>query len=174
MNAKFPSQQKIFKDDNINNEVLLLKKIINAIRKMRSDLNVHPKIKIDIYCRFEEGLYDNFINNNREIISSLIKSNELHINGGSYDIGDCIAVTVDEIKLYIPIKKIIDIDVEKQRLEKNLTNMKNNLKKIESKLDNKSFIEKAPSEIIQSNFNKQKYFKKEIDSLQDLIECLSD
>jgi len=174
MNAKFPSQQKIFKDDNINNEVLLLKKIINAIRKMRSDLNVHPKIKIDIYCRFEEGLYDNFINNNREIISSLIKSNELHINDGSYDISDCIAVTVDEIKLYIPIKKIIDIDVEKQRLEKNLTNMKNNLKKIESKLDNKSFIEKAPSEIIQSNFNKQKYFKKEIDSLQDLIECLSD
>ena len=174
MNAKFPSQQKIFKDDNINDEVLLLKKIINAIRKMRSDLNVHPKIKIDIYCRFEEGLYDNFINNNREIISSLIKSNELHINDGSYDISDCIAVTVDEIKLYIPIKKIIDIDVEKQRLEKNLTNMKNNLKKIESKLDNKSFIEKAPSEIIQSNFNKQKYFKKEIDSLQDLIECLSD
>ena len=141
---------------------------------MRSDLNVHPKIKIDIYCRFEEGLYDNFINNNREIISSLIKSNELHINDGSYDISDCIAVTVDEIKLYIPIKKIIDIDVEKQRLEKNLTNMKNNLKKIETKLDNKSFIEKAPSEIIQSNFNKQKYFKKEIDSLQDLIECLSD
>ena len=174
MNAKFPSQQKIFKDDNINNEVLLLKKIINVIRKMRSDLNVHPKIKIDIYCRFEEDLYDNFINNNSKIITSLIKSNGLHINDGSYDINECIAVTVDEMKLYIPIKKIIDIDVEKQRLEKNLTNMKNNLKKIESKLDNKSFIEKAPSEIIQSNFNKQKYFKKEIDSLQDLIECLSD
>tara|TARA_B100000035_G_scaffold121098_1_gene102901 strand:- start:5846 stop:8395 length:2550 start_codon:yes stop_codon:yes gene_type:complete len=174
MNAKFPSQQKIFKDDNINNEVLLLKKIINVIRKMRSDLNVHPKIKIDIYCRFEEDLYDNFMNNNSKIITSLIKSNGLHINDGSYDISECIAVTVDEMKLYIPIKKIIDIDVEKQRLEKNLTNMKNNLKKIESKLDNKSFIEKAPSEIIQSNFNKQKYFKKEIDSLQDLIECLSD
>jgi len=174
MNAKFPSQQKIFKDDNINNEVLLLKKIINVIRKMRSDLNVHPKIKIDIYCRFEEGLYDNFMYNNSKIITSLIKSNGLHINDGSYDISECIAVTVDEMKLFIPIKKIIDIDVEKQRLEKNLTNMKNNLKKIESKLDNKSFIEKAPSEIIQSNFNKQKYFKKEIDSLQDLIECLSD
>jgi valyl-tRNA synthetase len=174
MNAKFPSQQKIFKDDNINNEVLLLKKIINVIRKMRSDLNVHPKIKIDIYCRFEEDLYGNFMKNNSKIITSLIKSNGLHINDGSYDISECIVVTVEEMKLYIPIKKIIDIDVEKQRLEKNLTNMKNNLKKIESKLDNKSFIEKAPSEIIQSNFNKQKYFKKEIDSLQDLIECLSD
>ena len=137
MNAKFPSQQKIFKDDNINNEVLLLKKIINMIRKMRSDLNVHPKIKIDIYCRFEEGLYDDFMENNSKIITSLIKSNGLYINNGSYDITECIAVTVDEMKLYIPIKKIIDIDVEKQRLEKNLANMKNNLKKIESKLNQK-------------------------------------
>ena len=121
------------------------------IRKMRSDLNVHPKIKIDIYCRFEEGLYDHFMENNSKIITSLIKSNGLYINNGSYDITECIAVTVDEMKLYIPIKKIIDIDVEKQRLEKNLANMKNNLKKIESKLDNKSFIEKAPSEIIQAD-----------------------
>ena len=76
--------------------------------------------------------------------------------------------------MYIPIKEIIDIDVEKKRLEKNLNNLVNNLNKIESKLSNKSFIEKAPSEIIQNNFDKQKYFTKEIDSLRELIECLSD
>ena len=74
----------------------------------------------------------------------------------------------------VPIKEIIDIDVEKKRLEKNLNNIVNNLNKIESKLNNKSFIEKAPSEIIQSNFTKQKHFTKEIDSLKELIECLSD
>ena len=78
------------------------------------------------------------------------------------------------MKLFIPIKKIIDIDTEKKRLEKNLDNLINNLNKIESKLENKSFIEKAPSEIIQSNFNKQKYFIKEIESLKELIQCLSD
>ena len=66
----------------------------------------------------KEGLYDHFMENNSKIITSLIKSNGLYINNGSYDITECIAVTVDEMKLYIPIKKIIDIDVEKQRLEK--------------------------------------------------------
>ena len=86
----------------------------------------------------------------------------------------CITISLEELKLYIPIKEIIDIDVEKKRLEKNLNNLVNNLNKIESKLNNISFIEKAPSEIIQSNFNKQKYFTKEIDSLRELIECLSD
>ena len=62
---------------------------------------------------------------------------------------------------------------ERKRLEKNLNDLVSKLSKIELKLNNKSFIEKAPSEIIQSNFNKQKYFQKEINSLKELIECLS-
>ena len=174
MNAKFPSQQKVFKDEEIDNEILLLKKFINIIRKTRSDLNVHPKTKIDIYCIFTDNTYESFIKNNRDIITSLVKADTIYINSNSYDINQCIAISLEELKLYIPIKEIIDIDVEKKRLEKNLNNLVNNLNKIESKLNNQSFIEKAPSEIIQSNFNKQKYFTKEIDSLRELIECLSD
>jgi len=174
MNAKFPSQQKVFKDKEIDNEILLLKKFINIIRKTRSDLNVHPKTKIDIYCIFADNTYENFIKNNRDIITSLVKADTIYINSNSYDMNQCITISLEELKLYIPIKEIIDIDVEKKRLEKNLSNLVNNLNKIESKLNNKSFIEKAPSEIIQNNFDKQKYFTKEIDSLKELIECLSD
>ena len=174
MNAKFPSQQKVFKDGEIDNEILLLKKFINIIRKTRSDLNVHPKTKIDIYCIFTDNTYESFIKNNRDIITSLVKADTIYINSNSYDINQCIAISLEELKLYIPIKEIIDIDVEKKRLEKNLNNLVNNLNKIESKLNNISFIEKAPSEIIQSNFDKQKYFTKEIDSLRELIKCLSD
>tara|TARA_B100001564_G_scaffold359638_1_gene382184 strand:+ start:1935 stop:4679 length:2745 start_codon:yes stop_codon:yes gene_type:complete len=174
MNAKFPSQQKIFKDQKIDDEIILLKSFINMIRKTRSDLNVHPKTKIDIYCMFEDDFYTSFLTDNNNIISNLVNSNLLHINNKSYNLDECITISINEMKLYIPIKKIIDIDAEKKRLEKNLDNLINNLKKIESKLENKSFIEKAPSEIIQSNFNKQKHFMKEIDSLKELIQCLSD
>ena len=174
MNAKFPSQQKIFKDEKIDDEIILLKSFINGIRKTRSDLNVHPKTKIDIFCIFEDSFYKSFLTNNNDIISSLVNSNLLYINDNSYNIDECITISISEMKLFIPIKKIIDIDTEKKRLEKNLDNLINNLNKIESKLENKSFIEKAPSEIIQSNFNKQKYFIKEIESLKELIQCLSD
>ena len=96
------------------------------------------------------------------------------MNDASYEINECITISIDELKLYIPIKNIIDINKERKRLEKNLNDLVSKLSKIELKLNNKSFIEKAPSEIIQSNFNKQKYFQKEINSLKELIECLSD
>jgi valyl-tRNA synthetase len=174
MNAKFPSQQKIFKDDSIDTEVSLLKEFINKIRKTRSDLNVHPKIEIDIYCFSQDDLVKKFLDNNDSIICSLLKVKNIFINEDSFDINECITVSLENLKIYIPIKKIIDIKTEKERLLKSMVNLKVNLSKIEAKLNNKNFIEKAPSEIIQSNFNKQKFFEKEIASVKDLLECLSD
>ena len=174
MNAKFPSQQKIFKDDSIDTEISLLKEFINKIRKTRSDLNVHPKIEIDIYCFTKNDLIKEFLKNNNSIICSLLKVKNIFMNEDSLDISECITVSLENLKIYIPIKKIIDIKTEKERLSKSIDNLKINLSKIEAKLDNKNFIEKAPSEIIQSNFNKKKFFEKEIASVKDLLECLSD
>ena len=174
MNAKFPSQQKIFKDDSIDTEISLLKEFINKIRKTRSDLNVHPKIEIDIYCFTKDDLVKEFLKNNNLIICSLLKVKNIFMNEDSLDISECITVSLENLKIYIPIKKIIDIKKEKERLLKSIDNLKINLSKIEAKLDNKNFIEKAPSEIIQDNFNKQKFFEKEIASVKDLLECLSD
>ncbi|MDG2158584.1 MAG: valine--tRNA ligase [Gammaproteobacteria bacterium] len=174
MNAKFPSQQKIFKDGDIEAEVLLLKEFITKIRKTRSDLNVHPKIKIDIYCFSKDSLVKNFLDSNNSIICSLLKAQNIFINEESFNVNECITVSLENLKVYIPIKKIIDIKKERERLIKNMSNLESNLLKIEGKLNNKNFIEKAPSEIIQSNFNKQKFFEKEIASVKDLLECLSD
>ena len=79
MNAKFPSQQKVCKDESITSEVELLKKLVNVIRKTRSDLNVHPRTLIDIYCIFSDNMFEVFLKNNEKIISSLVKSNGINI-----------------------------------------------------------------------------------------------
>ena len=73
MNSKFPSQQKIFNDIEIEREIEIVKDIINSIRKTRSDLNIHPKTLLDIYCISDkENLLAN-IKNNKNIIHSLSK-----------------------------------------------------------------------------------------------------
>ena len=174
MNAKFPSQQKIFKDEAVDAEVFLLKEFINKIRKTRSDLNVHPKIKIDIYCFSKDILIQSFLENNNSIICTLLKVQKIFINQDSFNINECITVSLQSLKIYIPIKNKIDMEKEKERLLKSMLNLELNLSKIQAKLNNKNFIEKAPSEIIQSNFNKQKFFEKEIASVKDLLKCLSD
>ena len=86
MNSKFPSQQKIFNDIEIEREIEIVKDIINSIRKTRSDLNIHPKTLLDIYCISDkENLLAN-IKNNKNIIHSLskVKSINYEIDSESY------------------------------------------------------------------------------------------
>ena len=174
MNAKFPSQQKIFKDDSIYEEISLMKEVVNLIRKTRSDLHVHPKSMINAFFVSDDNNFNEIINKNSDLIIHLVNLKEIHINATTLDIDECIIVNINKSKIYLPIKNIIDIEKERMRLIKNIENLENNLKKINSKLNNKNFIEKAPSEVIDSNYQKQKYFISELESAKELLNCLSD
>ena len=69
---------------------------------------------------------------------------------------------------------MISISDEIMKIEKNILHLESVLKKIDAKLNNKSFIEKAPSEIINQNVSNHKKISNEILSLKNLKSNLSD
>jgi valyl-tRNA synthetase len=173
MNSKFPSQQKIFNDIEIEREIEIVKDIINSIRKTRSDLNIHPKTLLDIYCISDkENLLAN-IKNNKNIIHSLSKVKSINYEIDSEAIKDCITVSVRDLIIYIPIKDTVNVDDETNRLRKKINEIESALIKVNNKLDNKNFIEKAPSNVIKENTDKQKVYQQELIDLENLLDKLS-
>ena len=173
MNSKFPSQQKIFNDIEIEREIEMVKDIINSIRKTRSDLNIHPKTLLDIYCISDkENLLAN-IKNNKNIIHSLSKLKSINYEIDSGAIKDCITVSVRDLIIYIPIKDTVNVDDETNRLRKKINEIESALIKVNNKLDNKNFIEKAPSNVIKENTDKQKVYQQELIDLKNLLDKLS-
>ncbi len=174
MNSKFPSQQKIFNDTEIEKEIEIVKDIINSIRKTRSDLNIHPKTLLDIYCISDkENIIDN-IKNNKNIIHSLAKAKSINYDIDSSVIKDCITVSIRNLIIYIPIKDTVNVNDETNRLRKKINEIELALIKVNTKLDNKNFIEKAPSNIIKENTDKQKTYQNELIDLKNLMDKLSD
>ena len=54
------------------------------------------------------------------------------------------------IEMAIPLEKgLVDFKKEKQRLEKELTKIKAEIEKIENRLGNEAFVEKAPKEVVE-------------------------
>ena len=173
MNSKFPSQQKIFNDIEIEREIEIVKDIINSIRKTRSDLNIHPKTLLDIYCISDKGNLLANIKNNKNIIHSLSKVKSINYEIDSEAIKDCITVSVRDLIIYIPIKDTVNVDDETNRLRKKINEIESALIKVNNKLDNKNFIEKAPSNVIKENTDKQKVYQQELIDLKNLLDKLS-
>ena len=58
----------------------------------------------------------------------------------------------------IPTDGLIDIDAERNRLNKELTSIINEIEIIDKRLNNSSFVEKAPSKVIEDVKSKKMVF----------------
>ena len=74
--------------------------------------------------------------------------------------------------VYVPLGDLVDTKSEVERLKKRLSEIEGLITSIENKLDNKSFIDKAPAEIINHEKSKLNDFIVERDKIIDNIALL--
>ena len=86
---------------------------------------------------------------------------------------DFIDLIHDKYTLFLQIKNMIDTSKELEKIEKKISQMRDILTKIDVKLNNKSFIERAPSEIINQNISNKNKIENDILSLENLRSTLS-
>ncbi len=173
MNSKFPSQQKVFHDNSLIEEITTMKEVVTNIRKVRSDLNIHPQDFLNIIISTAEQSFQDKISKNSTLIEKLAKTNPIEFSTKIPKLSNYITVTLKNTKIYLYSTHGIDITSETNRLSKKLRNLDDVLYKIDSKLKNKNFIEKAPSEIIKENTIKKENIENEIKVIKELLAKLS-
>ena len=71
-------------------------------------------------------------------------------------------------------KNMIDTNEEMAKIDKKITDLASIVNKIDQKLNNKKFIERAPSDIINQNISNKAKIENDILSLRSLRDTLSD
>ena len=78
---------------------------------------------------------------------------------------DVAQIIVDQATFYIPLKDLIDIDVEYKRLNNEQEKLQNDIDKIDNKLNNKNFIQRAPKEIIDEQTERKQKIISQVDRI---------
>ena len=84
------------------------------------------------------------------------------------------SAVVKDLEIFIPLEGLIDIDLEKSRLEKEIVRLEALIEGIEKKLMNKDFLSKAPKEVIEKERQKSQDFKDNLEKLRNNLDSLSD
>ena len=77
--------------------------------------------------------------------------------------------TVDEITLMISVEGSIDVDGERKRLNKELSNIKDEIEIIGKRLDNPEFVNKAPPKVVNEVKEKQGIYKKKKEEIEKAL-----
>ena len=126
-----------------------LQELVAGVRRFRADQGLTPRQSIDLALVDEAGRVEPWA---EEMLSSLavvaVERVEAEREHGHT------RVVAGTLQGFIPLDGLIDLDAERARLDKSIADAEADEKRAEAKLENPSFLDRAPSEVVEKERRK--------------------
>lgn len=149
--------------------------IINAItgiRSIRGELNIPPSLEIRAEIKPSLKDIEDILKENLIFIKKLCRCKDVNIG---MDIkrpeGSAVFVS-DKMEIYIPIKGLLDIDSEIERLNKEKAKIIEAINSLSKKLSNEEFLKNAPANIVQKERLRYEELCIKIDKVEENLRLL--
>ena len=148
MLSRYPHVEEQFIEPVLEDEMEWLKKVVQSIRTIRSEMTISPAKRIPLNVKNATPEITARIQKYMTTLMSLSKLSHIHCMTPDEPVPLSASAVVGELELLIPMAGIIDKDAELMRLEKELMKLNKDVALAEGKLNNPTFTEKAPADII--------------------------
>lgn len=128
-------------------DVEWLKGMVNALRRVRSELNVPPAKQVTLLL--QGGTADDRTRVARftASLSFLLKLARIDWLADAADTPPSAAAIVGELKLLVPLEGLVDLGAERARLDKEITRVESEKEKSQTKLG--KFTDKVPAAVVE-------------------------
>jgi len=155
-----------FKKEEAEFEILM--DAIKAIRNTRSQMNVPPSKKADLFI---ETAHKEIFENGKKFLERLASAAEVHI-GDRFDMDGAVQVIANGSKTLIPMDELVDKEKERARLEKEKAACEKDFAMISGKLSNQGFLAKAPQAVVDGEKAKLEKIKEKMKLIEEGLKNL--
>ena len=124
-----------------------LVRLVSEIRSARTELNVPPGAKLSLFAADASSETASRLERNFPTISRLARVDRIEC--APFEGSGAVQVVVDEATFALPLEGVIDLDVEKSRLEKALAAAEKDRDSLAQRLANPNFAERAKPEAVE-------------------------
>ena len=150
-----------------------MKQAIRNIRNLRAEMNVPPSKKAKIYVVSNEYNVRDIFNRGKTFFSSLAYASELVIREDKSGIDDdAVSTVIPGATIFIPFTDLVDISKEIERLENEKKHLEQEIERVNKKLNNKGFVEKAPQKVVEEERQKGIKYETMYKQVNERLEAL--
>ncbi len=166
--TKFPEYNASLVDEKSESEIVFVQDVVTAIRNIRGEMNLPPSKTINVFLKS-----DQLTSEQSKYIKSLVKIDELVVDASMSKPKASASAVVKGCDIFIPLEGLIDLQVERTRIEKEMTRLSSSLESVKKKLSNESFVAKAPAEVIERERTKMNDWEKAIEKFKSILADLN-
>ncbi|OUN22350.1 valine--tRNA ligase [Flavonifractor sp. An82] len=159
----FPEEEKAME---------LIMDAIRAIRARRAEMNVPPSKKAQLtISTLEQAVFHQGI----PFLKRLAYASDVKVVEATdtVDAQGMVVVTTHAARLYLPLAELVDLEKEKARIQKELGKNRKELDKLETKLNNPGFVNKAPAQVVEAERERANKLKALLVKLEESAAALA-
>ena len=143
---------------------------IRSIRSRRSEMNVPPSKRPHLYIVTEDK---EAFENGRDYLCRLAYAGEVIVSGEvPADADKMVSIVTKDARCFLPMSELVDLDKERERLEKELAKNRGFLENQRRKLSNESFVSRAPASVVATERERAEKLEALIANLEESLRQL--
>jgi valyl-tRNA synthetase len=153
-------------DNNAISDTNWVMNFILGVRRIRGEMNIAPGKPLPILLQNGSEADQQNLANNRVYLQKLGRLESITWLSPDEATPESAIVLVGEMNILIPMAGLIDKEAELARLEKEIQKIHNDLPRVEGKLNNPAFVDKAPPDVIEKEKAKLADFRSMLNNLE--------
>ncbi|MEN6316950.1 MAG: valine--tRNA ligase [Clostridiaceae bacterium] len=150
----------------------LIMNAIKAVRNIKVEMNVPPSRKTKLIFVAGDAERE-ILGTGTKFFERLAGASEIVVQPDKKGIPQgAVAAVIAGAEIFIPLEDLVDIQKEIERLEKEKANLEKELERVDGKLNNASFVAKAPAKVIEEERAKKVKYSEMYEKLLERLRSL--
>lgn len=149
MVAPWPRVEGALIDDDSERNMDLIINEVTAIRNIRSDWQVPPKVRVEVTLQVPTRAKEVLLKQHSTYIGHLARAEVVEIGRRLPKPAGSATAIVEGVETYVELRGLIDLKKEMARISRELEKVRAELDSVEAKLKQREFLRKAPREVVK-------------------------
>lgn len=154
-------------------EMEFIQKVISAVRNIRSEMNVPPGSHAELKYKSSSKKFIQLMEKHSGYIHTLARIKDIQKIPSEQKVPSAAVAVVEEVELFVPLTGLIDLELEKSRITREVKRLEEQVNGLTQKLQNPLYLSKAPEAVVKQDQEKLKNFNDKLEKLRTNLQSLN-
>ena len=165
--APWPTASDVDRDQGVETDMAGFQSLVTEVRRLRKEYGVGEGQRIGLVVHGgPDGFFD-ALSSRAAAVEQLARVNRIESGTGS-GVG-ANAVLANGAELFVPLKGVIDVGRERERMEKEIGRLEGVLGGVEKRLANEKFVANAPEDVVNTARNNAAQLQDQVEKLREKL-----
>lgn len=159
-------------DLQVEEQMAFVQKVIESLRTIRSEMDIPPGREIGVAMKLTGEHSPEAVRRYAGYLQRLAKVTSLSFLEGATRPRHAASAIVEGEEIYVPLEGLIDLEVERGRIRKEIDRVARMMEGVRAKLENQNFVARAPEEVVRKEREKLEHFGETLEKLTKNLHAL--